>query len=684
VSDPSRRALLVAFGLVLALASLVRVWNLDWSLPSLTEEALPVHVAIGMWGFEDGQPDLDPDTVGWPALSFYVQHALQKVHSLVGDFDDPLDYYVAWRLDPTGPVLLGRATSLLCMLGVVLVALLVGRRLAGASGALVAGLLCALSPMLVRHAQLVEPDALVTVFSALALVWLLRLAQRGAWLDYLWCGLWIGLGTASKYTPALLALSLLAVHLDAARSARGKISRPAFTDRRLWLAAAAALGVFLATNPYFLGDLAVLRRDLGYQATHMSAGHFGHAGLGYVRYFVHVLPGALGLAGFLAGLAGMGLGFRDRRVRVLVWFTLPWILVLGAFSTSFDRYMLPVVLPLALGAGLLVSRIRRPALAVAAGAILLVQPAMATFEYQRLQSADDTRDLAREWVLEHVDRDQETLALEYHGPDLEFGDPASVAAEPVFARLDPDQQERLLAGPRFRALRIPMYSVRSDLTGFYYDPRHYLAFDWLMVSGGVARRYREDPGRFGSQVAFYDLLEEIAAPAWSVVPEGTTRGPRIDVYRIDEDFRAVVRERFREATPAEMATWRSRVHPAHFVDFLLTVAEYAEFAEAWHQAALYYATVAEVAVRPEIHALAVEKCAAMLFSDGDLEGAAAWYGRLEKIPSHRAVALGNLGLIAERRGDHESARRRYEEVLELDEAGEYGQWARQRLDALPR
>jgi 4-amino-4-deoxy-L-arabinose transferase-like glycosyltransferase len=446
----------IALTLVLAVAAFVRVWNLDWSLPSLTEEAAPVHEAIEMWGFESGEPSLDPETVGWPALSFYVQRGLQQADFFLGDFGDPLDYYVAWRLDPTGPVMLARWTAVVCMLGVVLIAFLVGRRLAGMPGAITAAALCALSPLMVRHSQLVEPDALVAVFSGLALVWLLKVSRRGSIADYLWCGVWIGLGMASKYTPALLGLSLLAVHVDRLRT-EGNLRLLGLVDRRIWLAALAVLGAFLVTNPYFLGDLDVLRRDLGYQATHMSAGHFGHTehGLGYVRYLGGVLPGALGLLGFVAGVLGLAFGYGDRNTRVIMYYLLPWLLVLGAFSTSFDRYMLPVVLPLALGAGLFIARARGPALVGLAIAVVLAQPALATWAYQQSQSAEDTRDLARRWVVENVDHDTQTIALEYHGPDLAFGTEERVAEEPVFDRLSEAQRSRLLAAERYRAVRIP-------------------------------------------------------------------------------------------------------------------------------------------------------------------------------------------------------------------------------------
>jgi len=85
----SRFALVVLLVLLAALG--FRAWNIGWSLPAISEEAAPTHNAIEMWGFDDGQPSLDPDTVGWPALSFYVQRGLQQAHYLVGDFDDPLD-----------------------------------------------------------------------------------------------------------------------------------------------------------------------------------------------------------------------------------------------------------------------------------------------------------------------------------------------------------------------------------------------------------------------------------------------------------------------------------------------------------------------------------------------------------------------------------------------------------------
>jgi 4-amino-4-deoxy-L-arabinose transferase-like glycosyltransferase len=678
-------ALIAALVLLTALG--FRAWNLDWSLPALSEEAAPVHEAIRMWGFESGQPTLDPGTAGWPALSFYVQRGLQQIHFVLGGFDAPLDYYVQWRVDPTATILIGRATSLFALLVVTLVAMLVGRRLAGMSGGVLAGLMCVASPMLLRHSQRIEPDSLVALFSALALLWLLRIARDGRTSDYLWCGVWIGLGAASKYTPGLLALSVWAVHLDRIKSESGSLRFAGLDDRRLWIAAAGALGIFALTNPYLITNLSVLRRDFAYQAEHMKSGHFGHAshGLGYGRYLLHVLPQALGWLGFLAGILGMVSSFGDRRGgRVLVWYTVPYLVVLGAFSTSFDRYMLPVVLPFAIAAALLLRRLQpRRLLWSLAGVLLLLQPALASIEFQRLQSTPGTRELAAAWVAEYVDREGEALAMEFHGPDLVFGDPDGIAAEPVFERLNEDQRQRLRDRDAYRALRIPMYSVRADLAAYYYDLRHYLAYDWLIISGGVERRYRASPEEYPEQIAFYDQLRDLAEPAWSVDPEGRIRGPRIEIWRIDDAFRSRVSERLGKLDPDHHRAWTGRVHPPHFTDFLLTVAEHAEFRERWYHAALYYGTLAGAVGDAELHRLGLEKCAASLFNAGDFEASARWYEELSKYPDQRLVALGNLGLIAERQGDYAAARIRYEHVVEADPGGEVGEWARQRLDALP-
>jgi len=80
-----------------ALALLIRVPSLRWDFPEVEEEALPLRKAFDMWGWDQGHLVLDPQTAGWPSLSFYVhlllQHAQYALGRITGrvDVEDLLD-----------------------------------------------------------------------------------------------------------------------------------------------------------------------------------------------------------------------------------------------------------------------------------------------------------------------------------------------------------------------------------------------------------------------------------------------------------------------------------------------------------------------------------------------------------------------------------------------------------------
>jgi hypothetical protein len=180
--------------------------------------------------------------------------------------------------------------------------------------------------------------------------------------------------------------------------------------------------------------------------------------------------------------------------------------------------MLPAILPLALGCALLTPRIPgrgRVRIATMAGIVvlLLVMPARETASHHRLQRAPSTQELAADWLMEHMDSGGEVLATERYGPALPRDERDEIRADPAFERMASEQQERLLDRPFVRMLHIPMYSVRTELTAYYYDLRNFLAYDWLVTSGAVRNRYLRDGDRFPRQVAFYELLDELLEPA---------------------------------------------------------------------------------------------------------------------------------------------------------------------------
>jgi tetratricopeptide (TPR) repeat protein len=687
---------ILVLALVVACASIARVPHLGWGLPSVEEEALPSKVAIEMWGFDDGSPDFDPGTAGWPALSFYVQRAAQQLQYVAGrasgEFDEPLDYYVAWLLDPSNVILLGRWTSVVAGLVVCIVATLLGFALTGRAGGLVAGMTCALSPLLARHSQLVEPDALVTAFAALATFWIWRIASGGRVIDYATAGLWIGLGTAAKYTPALLALSLYAVHLERRRTEGRSNGALGLDDRRLGWAALVSVLTFCAASPYTLANLDVLQRDFAYQALHMSSGHFGHEqqGIGYAHYLTEVLPGALGWPGLIAGIAGLGLAFRQGgTARIVVWSLLPFFLVLGSLSTHFDRYMLPAVMPLALGIAFLTQRLpgrglARGALLATALALLLWAPARDLRAWHELQGTPGTQQLAATWLQENMDVSREVLATERYGPSLPYDQREQVRSDPAFDRMNESQQQTLLERPFVNTLHIPMYAVRSNLAAYYYDLRNFLAYDWLVTSGAVRNRYLRERERFPRQAAFYDLLEELLDPDWSILPAGNARGPALEIYRLDDGFRSAVRERLGPREVEHFRSFGAEVHAPHLLGFVQTIATHATLVERWEEAAFWYEVLVQAALHPHTRALAYEKAGLAHIELGHLPRAREMFTELRAFEAREVVALGNLGLIAEMEGEPELARDYYDQVIAKDTEGRAAAWARQRRAALVR
>ena len=680
---------------LLLLAFAVRLPHLGWGLPAVEEEAFPAKKAIEMWGFAAGHVHGDPQTAGWPALSFYAQLLLQHVQyglgRLTGAYADRLDYWVAWLVDPTPVILWGRLLNALLTAGVAAVGASVGRRLAGTAGFWTVGLVLAGSPLLVRHGQMIDPDGWVGLLAALAVAAILAVGAGGRRRDYLLAGLWIGLGTAAKYTPLLLAPSFYLVHLERLRGEGRSLARLGLDDRRLLLAGLVCVLAFAAASPFTLVNLGVLRRDLAWQGDHMALGHFGHAGqgVGWVHYLVSVLPRALGWPAFAAGVAGLVAAARGRPVaRALVWCALPLFLVLGALHTHFDRYMVPLLLPLAAGAAVLWSdriapRLGRRTLPAAAAyaALLAVPPVLATGTHLRVQGLPSTHVLAASWLLEHMDTAHEAVVSERYGPDLAPTTDELLQGTGTADLLSAEQRARLDRRPAVPYQVIPMYSVRPELAAWFYDLRLWEGYDWIVPSGGVKARYLAEPQRFPRERAFYADLERFTAPAAVFAPGPGARGPEIRIHRLTDEGRARLRSARPPLTLAEQRSWYDRAHRDHLLAAMEVAGRHAEAAGRWAVAVRCAEVMVDLAAAEQAP-LARQRLAVTLFHAGRVEEAETLFRALAVLPTVDVTAWGYLGVIAEQKGDAAAARACYGEVIARDPAGDAGRLARRCLAAL--
>ncbi|MGH2571535.1 MAG: ArnT family glycosyltransferase [bacterium] len=598
---------------------------------------------------------LDPGTAGWPALSFYVhlalQHAQYALGRLTGRYDDRLDFFVE-HVDLHTLMTPARILSLVAAVGVVVVGVLLGRRLGGWFGGLLVGLVLCASPLLIELSIKVTPDILLALFSALALGCILDVYEKGRWQDYVWSAVWIGLGAASKYTPVLLVPCLVSAHLARRRPFHS----------RLFAAGAICAATFFAASPFTVLNLAVAQRDIASQWAHVvTGGHFGHElrGAGAVYYLVDVLPAALGWPAVVLGLFGLALAVWRRRgawLVVLLSFACYYV-GLSALRSLHAHYILPAVLPLALGLACLVAELRRAAWArgrvsVAAGVALLVvvlTPLGAkTVQDLRRYSRPSTVREAKSFVMQELRRPDVCFACELGGPDLPRDPAADLSGRPVFARLDAASRQRLLSRPWVYRYVINMYMTDSNGTDLYYDLRHYLLYDYIIVAGGPYHRYRALADQYPRQSAFYDDLARYCTLVRHFPASSDRLGPDIWIWAVGPETRRIIDDRgaLARGFHADHLRWIRREDLRSFLTFTGVLATRRED---WRTADLYLDTLLEL--MPDLRSQLLPTVAEVKYRAGDLLGAAERCAELlrERPDDPRVLALRDA--ILERAGD---------------------------------
>ncbi len=694
-----RQPRLVALGMAV-LALLVRIPHLGWGLPDIEEEAFPMKKAFEMWGWDQGGAlRLDPQTAGWPSLTFYLHLLVQHIHyglgRLTGKFEDKFDYYVAYQVDPTQLALISRGLSIVVAAVAVYATVRVAVRLGGTLAGVWAGLLLAVSPLFLTESQLIAPDIYIAMFTALAVWQIVRAYDTGETRSFVWAGIWAGLGAAAKYTPALFCVSLFAALLLRRRREGKSLSMLGLDDRRLGMAALASVLAFCLTSPYTLADLETFKRDVAYQSTHLSQGHFGTSEQsGWIYYIGTVLWSALGPVGLLA--CGLGLAWAAWKRRgvwlVVALCVLPFYATVASLETKFSRYMLPILFPLVLGlAGfvVMVQRLwpahttrQRVVIAVVALASL-VAPVARSLEYHTLQGRASTQELAKRYIMREIGPEP-FFAMERYTPFLPYDDRAEVQAGPVYPFLRPAQRERLFDRQFYRYQNLPLYSTHVQLSEVYYDLRLLTVYDYVVTSGSVQNRYEKNPSRFATQVRFYRDLDNYCTLVKEFLPEElNTRGPAIRVYQFDAAAKQRIIAERGDIDVAWFTPHLANVHAPHFYAFMEAIGEFALERQDYAHAELYYRVLEQTAPQADKVYFAQEMARAILHQNR-FEEAVALYQTVLAHESNNAVAAGNLALALEELGRINEARNWYQRCLELAGAGsQEGQWAQRRLSQLP-
>jgi Dolichyl-phosphate-mannose-protein mannosyltransferase len=358
--------------------------------------------------------------------------------------------------------------------------------------------------------------------------------------DYALAGAGLGLAAATKYTAAIGLVPLLAA--GGLGLASADLRRRAFAG--LALAGALALGAFVVANPHAVFSFHEFWHDV--QEQERSAGDLGKLGQTYdsgFGYYLWVLTWGLGWVPLLVAALAVPLLVRTDPWRAA--FLVPWpvifIVYMGLQDRFFGRWLLPalpaVALLAAFGAVWLVDRLRSServrAVALGAATVALIgQGLVYSVHLDRVLSRDDTRNLARAWMVQHVPPASK-IVVEPIVPEAWFTGPGKPKPfTPTGKRwlkflttrttIDVDTGRKRRGGVG-TTISIEDYerTTRPDLVGAYERG----GYCWVMIGSTQYGRVLVEPAKAPNALPYYRMLADHGRRVYRIDPYKPGKGP---------------------------------------------------------------------------------------------------------------------------------------------------------------
>ncbi len=331
----------VALVLIMLLAFALRFAGLSQSLPYLDNPDEPTLVNAAIKMLQTG--DLNPHFFRWPSLPFYLQFLVSLPTFFAGISNGTIKDLKQIPLENF--ILAGRAVSALFGTATVFITFLAGRVFYNKQVGWLAALILAILPMHTEHSHYSTPDAVVTFFSTLTLLFAALIFRTGEKRWYLWAGVAAGLTAGSKYNVAVVLATVVLAHLLADKTRRGKL---------VWLMLTFGLmaGVFLLTTPFALLDLPGFLNEIAFQVRHYTILGHGSASdapswQAYL-YFFYTEAFLYQASAFVIAAILFALLRQRREDWLVLSFPAIGFLFFSSAKVYFSRNLLPLLPPLAI------------------------------------------------------------------------------------------------------------------------------------------------------------------------------------------------------------------------------------------------------------------------------------------------------------------------------------------------
>lgn len=404
-----------AIWLIITLAFFLRLWGINFGLPAyrfLVDENHLIDKSLKM--LLTG--DFNPHWFGWPSLVIYLQMVLFLPVFLAVKIA-----YGTAAVDNYWPVFafLGRLASVLSGTASVFLTYKLGEKIAGKKIGLLACLVMAVIFPHVVYSHYATTDITAVFLGTLSLIFCLKIFIGGKSRDYLLAGLFVGLANAAKYNPFYIFPLLAAHYFKPKEQRRGK---------NLLLGLTASAVGFLIGVPYLLIDWGTFwSREMGvlgliYHIKDLEDITVSNAnGLSTPQWWLeYLLISGLTPLVFLFALAGLFFAFfhkSRREIIIILTFFLPYSLSILFSPVRFDRYILPLTPAISVLTAISLSLIKikkvllKPWILALLFFVLIGCPLSRGIIFDWLISQKDTRQLANEWLVAKVSREQEILSV---------------------------------------------------------------------------------------------------------------------------------------------------------------------------------------------------------------------------------------------------------------------------------
>ncbi len=395
-------------------AAALRLYGIDHGLPFVYN---PDEVNIMARALSVAQ-GLDPHYYLYPSFFFYfvfaVMGGLYVFGWLHGDYANVAAFQARFFEDPTAFYLGARLIGVAAALGTVVLTYRLVDKHFGRTAARAASLFIAVAYFHVRDSHYLKHDV-PSGFLLIASLWAIDHALSQKQLSaYLLAGAALGVAFATHYYMIFLAPAFIVCHWVHRR-------------REQFVLVLAAGGVSAITF-FFLSPFVLL--NLSTALEHMRAnrqvvvdrsldtGFAIFPSLGrYIEFVVTQGLGVIVVGLIIAGVVLMA--GRDRR-RLALWGTFPLLFFAFITYTFFaGRYLNPILPCLAAFAGFAVAAVEKhfgKVTGVVVVVLACLQPLYWSFQVDRLFAGDDTRTLARDWIVEHVAAGESIALQSYSVP----------------------------------------------------------------------------------------------------------------------------------------------------------------------------------------------------------------------------------------------------------------------------